>query len=80
VDGQLRWVDDFIFNNSGVPNTVASYAELGGRLGWRPTSRLELSVSAQNLLHDQHLEYVISSPNPREEISRTVTAKAAVRW
>jgi iron complex outermembrane receptor protein len=80
VDAQLRWVDDFVFNNSGVANTVASYAELGGRVAWLPTPKLELSVSAQNLLHDQHLEYVISSPNPREEIARTVMAKAAVRW
>jgi iron complex outermembrane receptor protein len=80
MDAQLRWVDDFVFNNSGVAGTVGSYAELGGRVAWRPTRRLELSVSGQNLLHDQHLEYVISSPNPREEIVRTVAARAAVRW
>jgi iron complex outermembrane receptor protein len=79
-DAALRWVGALEFNDGGQPGTVPSYAELDGRVGWTAASRLELSLVAQNLLHDQHLEYVISNPNPREEIGRRVYVKAAVRW
>lgn len=80
VDAAFRWVASFRFNNSGVAGTVPSYGELNGRIGWSPSRRLEISLAAQHLLHDQHLEYVISSPNPREEIGRRVYVKAALRW
>jgi outer membrane receptor for monomeric catechols len=80
IDAAFRWVDSFRFNNSGTPGTVPSYGELNGRLEWTPTQRLEISLAAQNLLHDRHLEYVISSPNPREEIGRRAYVKAALRW
>jgi iron complex outermembrane recepter protein len=66
VDAAFRWVDSFRFNNAGMPGAVPGYGELNGRLGWSPYKRLEISVSAQNLLHDHHLEYVVSGPNPRE--------------
>jgi hypothetical protein len=59
---------------------VPSYGELNGRLGWFPAPRLEVALVAQPLLHDRHLEYVISSPNPRVEIGRRVHVKAALRW
>lgn len=78
LDAGLRWVDSFRFNNSGAPATVPSYLELDVRLSWHPTKNLELSIVGQNLLHDHHLEYVISSPNPREEIARGVYGK--VTW
>ncbi len=80
LDLSFRWVDALRYNNGGEPGTVPSYGELGARLAWFPTPRLELSVVAQDLLHDQHLEYVISTPNPRTEIARSVHAKAALRW
>jgi hypothetical protein len=41
---------------------------------------VELSVVGKNLLHDQHLEYVISGSNPQEGIRRSVYGKLAVRW
>jgi iron complex outermembrane receptor protein len=80
LDGGLRWVDSFRFNVSGMASTVPHFFELDARLGWHPSKRLELSVVGQNLLHDHHLEYVISSPNPREEIVRSVYVKAAWRF
>lgn len=79
-DARLRWVDSFIFNNNGTPDRVPSYFELDVRLAWHVTKNLELSVVGQNLLHDQHLEYVIASPNPREEIQRSVYGKVTYRW
>jgi iron complex outermembrane receptor protein len=80
LDLALRWVDAFRYSDSGTPATVPSYAELGGRLAWFPVPSVELSLAGRNLLHDQHLEYVISSPNPREEITRSIDLKVAVRW
>jgi iron complex outermembrane receptor protein len=80
LDGGLRWVDSFRFNVSGVPATVPHYFELDARLGWHPNKQLEFSVVGQNLLHDHHLEYVISNPNPREEIVRSVYGKVAWRF
>ncbi|HEX7897989.1 MAG TPA: TonB-dependent receptor [Planctomycetota bacterium] len=35
---------------------VSGYTELDARLGWRATSRLDLAVVGQNLLHDDHFE------------------------
>jgi iron complex outermembrane receptor protein len=80
IDAGFRWVDSFSFSNSGVPATVSQYAELDARMAWRPTESMELSVVGQNLLHDHHLEYVISSPNPRQEIKRGIFGKVTMRW
>lgn len=77
-DVALRWVDSLRYNDVGTPATVPDYFELDARLGWRPVKNLELSIVGQNLLHDHHLEYVIASPNPREEIVRSVYGK--ITW
>jgi len=79
-DAGLRWVDSFIYNNVGSPATVPDYFELDARLAWHPTSHWEFSIVGQNLLHDHHLEYVISSPNPSEEIQRSVYGKVTFTW
>lgn len=79
-DARLRWVDSFQYNVSGVPDTVPSYFELDVRLAWRPTENVELAVVGQNLLHDQHLEYVVANPNPRVEVERAVYARITLRW
>ncbi len=80
LDPAFRWIDSFVYNNGGVAATVPSYAELDVRLGWHVTTNLELSVTGQNLLHPYHLEYVISSPAPTEEIARSVYGKAEFRF
>ncbi len=80
LDPAFRWVDSFIYNNGGVAGTVPSYAELDVRLAWHPTKDLELSITGQNLLHDQHLEYIISSPSPEEEIQRAVYGKVTCKF
>jgi iron complex outermembrane receptor protein len=77
LDPAFRWVDSFIYNNNGTPATVPSYAELDVRLAWDPFKDLEVSVVGQSLLHEQHLEYVISNPSPQEEIQRSVYGKVA---
>jgi iron complex outermembrane receptor protein len=38
-------------------SNVSAYQELGGRLAWRASPNVTLSVSGTNLLHEKHLEY-----------------------
>ena len=73
----LRWVDSFIYNNNQVPATVPSYVELDVRLGWKIGNDLEVSITGQSLLHDHHSEYVISSPDPAEDVQRSFYGKVA---
>jgi iron complex outermembrane receptor protein len=80
LDAALRWVDSFRFNNNRVPAMVPNYFEVDVRLGWHPHKNLELSIVGQNILHDHHLEYVISGSNSREEIVRSVYGKATWRF
>jgi iron complex outermembrane receptor protein len=80
-DAALRWVDALHINNgpTGGPvvGIVPSYFELDSRIAWHATSRLELSLVGQNLLHDHHPEYGFPSPS-REEIERVVFGK--ITW
>ncbi|HEU5289318.1 MAG TPA: TonB-dependent receptor [Cyclobacteriaceae bacterium] len=74
-DMSFRWIDAFQFNSSGVADTVSAYSELDIRLAWQPTRSIEISITGQNLLSNHHAEYVISNPNPRAEIERSVYGK-----
>lgn len=80
MDPAFRWVDAFTYNNNGVAAGVADYMELDLRLGWRPTRELEISLSGWNLIHDHHLEYVVSGSAPREEIRRSIEGQIACRF
>jgi iron complex outermembrane receptor protein len=54
---------------------VPSYFELNGRVGWQVTKSVELSLSAMNLLHSEHVEFVAS---PTVEIPRSFFVD--VKW
>ena len=59
-----------------LPNpAVPSYCELGGKISWRLTERLQLSVSGANLLHDWHQELPRDVAN---QVPRTILA--GVKW
>lgn len=75
-----RWIGSFEYNDAGSAEMVPSYLEAGARLAWHPTPFAEVSLVGNHLVHDRHLEYVISGPNLREEISRSVHLKVAFRW
>lgn len=77
LDAHWRWVDELRINNNGTAAEVPSYTELNVRLGWRPTNNLELSLTGQNLLHDEHPEYGIPGAQ-RIEIERSIYGK--VQW
>ena len=78
-DADLRWVDTLHNNNGPTPGSVPSYAELDVRVGWHPTSQLELSVVGQNLLDDHHPEYGFPGA-ARVESERGVYGKATWRF
>jgi iron complex outermembrane receptor protein len=51
-DTTLRFVDHL----SGL--NLPSYYSLDAHLGWKPVTNLELSIGGQNLLNNQHLEFL----------------------
>jgi iron complex outermembrane receptor protein len=55
---------------------VAAYSEADLRLAWRPANMVELSLAAQNLLHDRHAETTTQTSS--REVGRSVVA--GVRW
>lgn len=71
-DTTLRWVD-------ALPHPyVPSYFGLGARLAWVSAWGLEISVHGQNLLEEEHLEFIPASPDPRK-IERSGYAAVTMR-
>lgn len=73
LSGLTRYVDKI---DSSAP--VPDYTELDLHLSWHPVSALELRLSGQNLLDDQHPEY--GSPATRGELQRSVFAEVIWSW
>jgi len=69
-DAGFRAIDDI--TNQQVP----AYAELNAKLAWQPSSKLDLSLVGQNLLHRRHAEF--GAPAARRDIERGVYG--AVEW
>jgi iron complex outermembrane receptor protein len=70
LDATLRYV-------GALPNpALPHYVELNGRLGWRATDSVDLSINGLNLLHARHYEFPSSVGG--EAIGRSVMAEA--RW
>lgn len=80
LDANGRWIDAAPFNNGPSQGSVPAYFELDLSLGWHVTKNIELSITGQNLLHDQIAEagYPNNSPQNQEEIVRSVFGK--VTW
>ena len=57
---------------------VKAYMGLDIRIGWKITKVFEVDLIGQNLLNDQHLEFIPSSPAPRE-IKRSLFGKVICR-
>jgi iron complex outermembrane recepter protein len=80
-DAALRWTDSFEIDDGPtagpVVGIVPSYFGLDMRLAWQVSSKLELSLVGQNLLHEYQVEYGFPSPT-REAIVRSVFAK--ITW
>lgn len=66
-DTTLRFVDHLPSLN------IPSYYSLDAHLGWRPMSLIEFSIGGQNLLDNQHLEFIPDFINTAPtEVKRTV--------
>jgi iron complex outermembrane receptor protein len=69
----VRYVD--VLTNRYVP----SYTSLDLQAAWMITPWLQVTVVGQNLLDDQHPEFIPSSPSPRE-ITRSFYGKVSFRF
>jgi len=66
-DTTLRFVDHLPSLN------IPSYYSLDAHVGWRPVPRVEFSIGGQNLLNNQHLEFIPDFINTAPtEVKRTV--------
>lgn len=72
LDGVVRYVDALL------EPQVSSYIGLDVRLAWQATSKMEISITGQNLLDARHLEFIADSPAARE-IERAVYGKISWR-
>jgi iron complex outermembrane receptor protein len=75
IDFIFRYVDENRAVNFSGNNDVDDYASLDIRLAWQPINNLELSLVGQNLLADQHLEYIQEAFTSPTEIDRGVYGK-----
>ena len=57
--------------------SIPSYTQLGARIGWRPSERLDLSLTASNML-DPHVEF--GGPNVRAVFDHSYFAKMTWRF
>jgi len=74
-DTTLRFVDHL----SGL--NIPSYYSLDAHLGWRPVSPVEFSIGGQNLLDNQHLEFLPDFINTAPTVvKRTVYGSLTFRF
>ena len=57
---------------------ISDYTTLDIRLAWRPRPGIELALVGQNLLQDNHLEYVQEILTMPTEVPRGIYAK--IEW
>jgi iron complex outermembrane receptor protein len=57
---------------------VPAYTALDLRLGWKPAPDTELSLSAWNLLDEEHVEF--GSGSTRSEVERSVYLELLLRY
>ncbi len=73
--------DTTLFYVGKVPNQgVGDYARLDARLGWRPSSHIELSVVGQNLTKHRHDEFGTSFTKVPTAIPRSVYGQLTLRY
>jgi iron complex outermembrane recepter protein len=72
-DVTVRYVDQL--SSLSIP----SYYSLDAHIGWKPIEPLELSLGGENLLNQQHLEFIPEFINTMPtEVRRTVSG--TIRW
>ena len=79
IPGHIEWGTVIRYVGKLPKPVVPAYTGLDMRIGWSLNKHIELSVTGQNLLYNQHLEFIPSSPSPRK-IVRNVYGKIAFRF
>ena len=78
IDPSQEW-DAIVHRIGSLPNpAVPAYTSLDMRYGWKVNPKLELSLTAQNLFANNHVEF--GSLPARSEIPRGVFAKGVWRF
>jgi iron complex outermembrane receptor protein len=78
IAGKIEWGTVFRYIGKLPKPAIKAYTGLDVRIGWKITSVIEISLIAQNLLNEQHLEFIPSSPGPRN-IERGLFGKVTCR-
>jgi iron complex outermembrane receptor protein len=72
-------LDGYVRHASKLPNpALEGYTAVDAHIGWRPTERLEVSLSARNLLDRQHAEFVTTN-SLNEQVHRSGALKLTWR-
>jgi iron complex outermembrane receptor protein len=72
-DLTLRYVDHLSSLN------IPSYYSLDAQVNWKPIAKLELSFGGQNLLNDQHIEFIPEFINTTPTIVGR-TFRGSITW
>jgi iron complex outermembrane recepter protein len=78
-DPTYRFVSDLPCLSVTPRESVPAYSTADARFGWRPSQHLEFSVTGENLLQPDHVEFV-SDPGLPVEIRRSVYGKITFQW
>ena len=78
LDLWFRYIDTAISVGSLGTNSIKSYVNLDMRAAWRAFQGIEISVVEQNLLAQQHLEYIAESQTLPTAIERGIYGK--ISW
>jgi len=75
LDAWLRYVDNASAFTLSGPAYIKAYTTLDLRLAWKLNQAVELSLVGQNLLDNQHLEYIQETFTQAAEVQRGVYGK-----
>ncbi len=76
-----RYVDDAEATaTSPIPHQIDAYATLDANIAWRPTRNMEISLVGQNLIDDEHTEYVAEAFTPDTEVKRSLYVKVQLTF
>jgi iron complex outermembrane receptor protein len=77
--GRAIEIDAFVRRVGALPNpAVPAFTEVNARIGWRPTTRVDIALIGQDLVHARHPEFGVDSP-ARLEFERAVRVVMTLR-
>jgi iron complex outermembrane receptor protein len=78
LPGRIEWGTVIRYTGKLPKPYVPDYTGLDIRIGWKLSKGIELNVVGQDLLDSPHVEFIPSSPSPRE-IQRSIYGKIICR-